>query len=142
MRYSIEPPCGAGEDVCTLLIGQIPQSGEYQLAQRAKITGQTLDREVAPNHAPLRAEKLEEATRHSAHGPFVARTAEPAESRQLHAGVREFGQCRHTSSPCTQTPVVGGVGQAKVLEHDRHGGNFGGDSGGLPQLIGPNQQIE
>ena len=75
MRYSIEAPCGAGEDVCTLLIGQIPQGGENQLAQRAKITGQTLDREVAPNHAPLRAEELEELTRHSAHGPFVARTA-------------------------------------------------------------------
>ena len=41
MRYSVEAPCGAGEDVGTLLIGQIPQGDENQLAQRAKITGQT-----------------------------------------------------------------------------------------------------
>ena len=81
MRYSIEASCGACEDVSMLLVGQISQAGEHQLVERAEIAGQTLDGEVAPNHAPLWAENLEEFARHATHGLFVARIAEPAERR-------------------------------------------------------------
>jgi len=81
MRDSIEASCGACEDVSTLLVGQVSQAGEHQLVERAEIAGQTLDGEVAPNHAPLWAENFEEFARHTTHGPFVARIAEPAERR-------------------------------------------------------------
>jgi hypothetical protein len=53
--------------------------------------------------------------------------------------MRKLRQGRHAGPPGLQTRVVGGVGQAQVLEHYRHGGRVGGDRGGLRELSGPNQ---
>jgi hypothetical protein len=131
MRYSIEASSGAAQDISALLIRQISQAGKHQFIERTEIPGQALDWKVAPDHAPLRAEKVEEVTHHTARSPFVAWIAEPAERRQLDADVRKLGQGRHTNPPDTQTRVAGGIGQAKVFQHHRHRRSVGGDGSRL-----------
>src|SRR5438046_30732 len=87
MRYPIKPAGGARQDISALLVGQLLKAGEYEVAERAEIARQLLDREVAPDHAPLRAEQVEEFGHDPAHFLFVAGIAEPAERRQLDIGM-------------------------------------------------------
>ena len=110
--------------------------------ERAEIARQALYRKVAPEHATLRAEELQEVAHHTAYGPLVPRNAEQAERRELDTGVRELSQGGYAGSLGPQTRVGSGVGQTKVLKHYWHRRSFSGDGDCPRKLRGPHQQIE
>jgi hypothetical protein len=123
-------------------VGQLLKACEDEVVERAEIARQLLDREVAPDHAPLRAEQVEEFGHDPAHFLFVAGIAEPAERRQHDVGMGKLRQHRHAGPPGPQTRVCGGVRQPEMLEHHGHLWRVCGDRGGLRQLRGPYQQVE
>ena len=98
-RYPVEASCGAGENLSTLLVGQIVQAGDHKVVERAEIACETFDGEVGPDHAPLRAEKVEIRSQH--HARPVRRgelpSQENAESLTL-----AWGSCAKVVTPARQ----------------------------------------